>query len=117
MQHLRFGSVWFRSATFLASDLPHSRLQVPLAVCLCGMLVTPPLSGSCPPGDQDELRRLFEALAIVRNWRDMLADTEVLAEIAVGATATLTSEIARLERAGLLNPDVGFYSTSSPYGI
>jgi hypothetical protein len=105
-------------ATFLASDLPHSRLQAPLAVCLCGTLVTPPLSGSRPTADQDEIeQRLFKALAIVRNWRDMLADTEVLAEIAVGATATLTSAVARLERAGLLNADVGFYSTSSPYGI
>jgi hypothetical protein len=31
--------------------------------------------------------------------RNALADTEVLADIAAGATATLTSEIARLERA------------------
>jgi hypothetical protein len=97
------GSVWFRSATFLASDFPHSRLQVPLAVCLCGTLVTPPLSGSHPPADQDDIeRRLFKALAIVRNWRDTLADTGVLVEVAVGATATLTTELARLERAGQL---------------
>jgi len=31
--------------------------------------------------------------------RDALADTQVLAEVAAGAIATLTTEIARLERA------------------
>ena len=41
------------------------------------------------------LRRVAEG----DNLRNALADTEVLAEVAAGATATLTSEIAQLERA------------------
>jgi hypothetical protein len=90
------GSVWFREATFLASAYP--RLQAPLAVCLCGEPVTPPLSGIRPPADQDAIDRLFAALAIVRNLRQAIADAAVLADVSASATAALTSQIARLER-------------------
>jgi hypothetical protein len=93
------GSVWFRSATFLAS-YPQARLKAPLLVCLCGTVVTPRLSGS-QRADQDEIDRLSAALANVRSRCQAIADAAVLAEVAVSATATLTSKIARLERSAI----------------
>ena len=94
------GSVWFRLTMFLSSD-PQASLQAPLLVCLCGTVVISRLSGargSRPHSEQVEIDRLYAALANVRSRRQASADAAVLAAAAVGATATLTSEIARWER-------------------
>ena len=94
------GSVWFRWETFRSSD-PQTRLEAPLLVCLCGTVVTPRLSGargSRPPSEQLEIDRLYAALANVRSRCLAITDAAALAAVAVGDTATLTSEIARLER-------------------
>ena len=94
------GSVWFRWETFRSSD-PQIRLEAPLLVCLCGTVVTPRLSGargSRPPSEQLEIDRLYAALANVRSRCLAITDAAALAAVAVGDTATLTSEIARLER-------------------
>ena len=90
------GSVWFRSATFVPS-YPHARLSAPLAVCLCGTVVTPQLSGIRPPADQIEIDRLFQALTVVRNLRQAIDDTKVLSD-ASAAAAILPGQIAGLER-------------------
>jgi hypothetical protein len=89
------GSVWFREAMFLA---PQSRLKDPLLVCLCGTVVTPQLSGIRPPADQDEVNRLLDALTSIRNLRQAITGAPVLAAASVGVTATLISQIARLEQ-------------------
>jgi hypothetical protein len=80
------GSVWFRLATFMASDHPHSRLQAPLAVCLCGTPVTPQLSGIRQPADQQEIDRLCAALAIDRRLRQAIPDDTVLPDLSAGST-------------------------------
>jgi hypothetical protein len=87
------GSVWFREATFLASDYPQSRLKAPLAVCLCGTPDTPQLSGIRPSDDQVVIDRLFGALATDKSLRQAIA--AVLP--GVSASATLAGKIARLE--------------------
>jgi hypothetical protein len=92
------GSVWFREATFLASDYPQSRLHAPLAVCLCGTPDTPQLSGIRPSDDQVVIDRLFGALATDRSLRQAIA--AVLPD--VSASATLAGQIARLESTGEL---------------
>src|SRR5579859_6824692 len=90
------GSSWFRKVTFQSE--PRARLQAPLIVCLCGTVVKPRLSGIRPPADQYEIDQLFAALDIVRGLRQSAAEAEVLAGFSAGATATLTSKIASLER-------------------
>jgi hypothetical protein len=80
----------------MASDHPHSRLQAPLAVCLCGTPVTPQLSGIRQPADQQEIDRLCAALAIDRRLRQAIPDDTVLPDLSAGST--LAREIARLER-------------------
>src|ERR1700692_3868398 len=81
------GSLWFRSATFLAS-YPQARLKAPLLVCLCGTVVTPRLSGS-PRTDQDEIDRLSAALANVRSRCQAIAEAAVLAEVSAGGSTAL----------------------------
>jgi len=94
------GSVWFRLATFLSSD-PQACLQAPLLVCLCGTVVTPRLSGARGSRlhyEQLEIDRLYAALANVRSRCLAITEAAALAAVAAGDTATLTSELARLER-------------------
>ena len=87
------GSVWFRSATFIAPD-PQTRLQAPLAVCLCGAAVTPSLSGTRPPAEQEEIDRLLQALKNIRSLLEEIGN----GISGVSAAASLPRRVAGLER-------------------